>query len=278
MGWSPEHGPTEDGVSYDQQIVWDLFTNTIDAADALGTDKAYRDRLTSLRGKLVGPKIGRWGQLQEWMEDRDDPKNKHRHVSHMFAVYPGRQITRATTPRLAEAARVSLEARGTGGDVGWSNAWKTALWARLLDRERAYIHINRLIGRNAFPNFFNACWPGRVFQIDGNFGGTAGIAEMLLQSHAREIHLLPALPAAWPAGSARGLCARGGFEVDMAWKDGKLSQATLRSERGGRCAVRAAVPLTVTSGRRDITAATPEAQVIVFDTKLGERYVLKPKP
>jgi alpha-L-fucosidase 2 len=265
-------------VSYDQQIVWDLFTNTIGAADALGIDKAYRDRLALLRGKLVGPKIGKWGQLQEWMEDRDDPKNKHRHVSHMFAVYPGRQITRATTPRLAEAARVSLEARGAGGDVGWSNAWKTALWARLLDRERAYMYVNRLIGRNAFPNFFNACWPGRVFQIDGNFGGAAGLAEMLLQSHAREIHLLPALPAAWPAGSARGLCARGGFEVDMSWADGKLTQATIRSKRGGRCVVRAAVPLAVTEDGRAITTAAPEARVVVFDSKPGGRYVLTAKP
>ena len=238
MGWSPEHGPTEDGVSYDQQIVWDLLTNTIEAADALGADRDYRDRLTALRGKLVGPKIGKWGQLQEWMTDRDNPKDKHRHVSHMFAVYPGRQISPVLTPKFAAAARVSLVARGSGGDVGWSNAWKAALWARLLDGKQAYAYLSRLVGRNAFPNFFNACWPGRVFQIDGNFGGTAGVAEMLLQSHAGQIHLLPALPPAWPTGSARGLCARGGFVVDMAWRDGKLTGAVIKSKLGRPCKVR----------------------------------------
>jgi len=237
-GWSPEHGPTEDGVSYDQQIVWDLFTNTIAAADALGTDDAYRRRLASLRGKLAGPQIGKWGQLQEWLTDRDDPKDRHRHVSHMFALYPGRQISPVTTPPFAAAARVSLVARGSGGDVGWSNAWKTALWARLLDPKLAYGYYNRLVARNAFPNFFNACWPGRVFQIDGNFGATAGVAEMLLQSHTGEVHLLPALPAAWATGSATGLRARGGFEVGMAWRGGKVVGATLRSTLGGPCRLR----------------------------------------
>ena len=237
-GWSPEHGPTEDGVSYDQQIAWDLFSAYLDAADALGVDGEYRAKIARLRDRLLGPKIGKWGQLQEWMVDRDNPKDRHRHVSHMFAVYPGRQITPVIAPKLAAAARVSLIARGSGGDVGWSNAWKTILWARLLDATRAYGYLNRLIARNAFPNFFNACWPVRVFQIDGNFGACAGIAEMLLQSHAGEVHLLPALPSAWPNGSARGLCARGGFVVGMTWRDGKLVQATIRSKLGGPCKVR----------------------------------------
>ena len=237
-GWSPEHGPTEDGVSYDQQIIWDLFTNTIDAAAELGVDEDYRRKLIEMREKLVGPQIGKWGQLQEWMEDKDDPEDQHRHVSHMFAVYPGRQISLSRTPEFAKAAAVSLEARGFGTVVGWANAWKTALWARLLDAENAYTYYHKEVSANAFPNLLNGCWPGRVFQIDGNFGITAGAIEMLLQSHAGEIHLLPALPNAWSNGSVKGLCARGGFEVDMEWNEGHLQSATLFSKTGGSCRVR----------------------------------------
>jgi len=237
-GWSPEHGPTEDGVSYDQEIVWDVFTNYIEAAEAVGLDEDYRRKVTALRSRLWVPKIGKWGQLQEWMADRDNPKDTHRHVSHLFALYPGRQISPVSTPKLAAAARVSLTARGFAGDVGWSNAWKTCFYARLRDGEKAHWYLNRLIGRNAHQNLWNGCWPGRTFQIDGNFGGTAGVAEMLLQSHTGEVHLLPALPKAWPAGSVKGLRARGGFEVDIQWQEGKLRDATLRGSRSGTCKVR----------------------------------------
>jgi len=238
-GWSPEHGPVEDGVSYDQQIVWDLFTNTIQASEELGVDADYRKKLTSMRDKLVGPRIGKWGQLQEWMIDRDDPKNQHRHVSHMFAVYPGRQISRSKTPEFAEAAAVSLKARGFGTVVGWSNAWKTALWARLLDAQNAYTFYHKEVSANAYPNLWNGCWPGRVFQIDGNFGITAGAIEMLLHSHAGEIHLLPALPKEWSTGSVSGLRARGGLEVDLEWKDGKATAAVLRATVDGKHTLRA---------------------------------------
>ncbi len=237
-GWSPEHGPTEDGVSYDQQIIWDLFSNTIEAAEELGVDDDYRKKLSEMRDKLVGPKIGKWGQLQEWMVDRDNPNDQHRHISHMFAVYPGRQISLSKTPELAKAAAVSLKARGFGTVVGWANAWKTALWARLLDAENAYTFYHKEVSANAYPNLWNGCWPGRVFQVDGNLGITAGAIEMLLQSHAGEIHLLPALPKAWATGSVKGLRARGGFEVDAAWKDGKLTEAVLRSKLGNPCKVR----------------------------------------
>jgi len=276
-GWSPEHGPTEDGVSYDQQIVWDLFSNTIEAAAELGIDDEYREKLSEMRDRLVGPRTGKWGQLQEWMEDRDDPKDHHRHVSHMFAVYPGRQISLSKTPEFAKAAAVSLEARGFGTVVGWANAWKTALWARLLDAEKAYAYYHKEVSANAYPNLWNGCWPGRVFQIDGNFGITAGAVEMLLQSHADEVHLLPALPKAWASGSARGLRARGGFEVDMQWEGGALKRAAIRAKEDRVCRLRAGVPVVVSSRGRKIETRAVEKGLVAFDASGAREYVVEPE-
>jgi alpha-L-fucosidase 2 len=233
-GFSPEHGPTEDGVSFDQQLIWDLFTNYMEASEILGVDHEFRARVASMRDRLLGPKIGRWGQLQEWMVDRDDPNDQHRHLSHMIAVHPGRQISPLTTPKLAEAARVSMNARGDGA-TGWSKAWKINIWARLHDGNRAYKLLSEMLQKNFYENLFDFHPP---FQIDGNFGYASGVCEMLVQSHLGQIHLLPALPDAWPDGSVKGIRVRGGFEVDMRWKDRRLTNVVVRSARAGEAEIR----------------------------------------
>ena len=247
-GWSPEQYKyeSEEGVTYDQEIIFDLFNNTVEAADELGDDKQFRDHIAKMRDDLLKPAIGRWGQLKEWEEDKDDPEDKHRHVSHLFALFPGRQISMLQTPKLAEACRVSLNARGDAS-TGWSRAWKINFWARLGDGDRAQKLLRSLInlvsetrtiygksGGGVYSNMFCSHPP---FQIDGNLGATAGYCEMLVQSHAQQIQLLPALPDQWATGSLKGLRARGGYEVDMTWKDGQLTGATIHSKSGGLCKV-----------------------------------------
>lgn len=254
---SPEHGPKQTGIAFNQQWVWDLFTSTIEASKVLGVDAALREQLTEMKTRLLPPKIGSWGQLLEWRAELTDqlatqegaldtPKNKHRHISHLVGLYPGRQFSLQQTPALAEAARVSLDARGDEG-VGWSTAMKINLWARLQDGERAHKLIRQTFnlvtttdisytgGGGLYANLLSA---GPPFTIEGNFGYTAGICEMLLQSHLDEIHLLPALPKAWASGSVTGLRARGGFTVDIEWKEGKVVNYRITSPEPGKVKVR----------------------------------------
>lgn len=225
------------GSTYHTSIVRAVFEAVIQGSKILDVDAPLRGRLEASLQELPPLRIGADGTIQEWIEDYKESDPKHRHVSHLIGLHPFSLIGEQDA-KLLEAARRTLDKRGFGGDVGWSNAWKICFFARLGDAEQAHWYLDRLIARNAFGNLMNACWPGRVFQIDGNFSGTAGIAEMLLQSHGGQIHLLPALPKAWPDGKVRGLCARGGCEVDIDWQGGKLKRAVVRSRPGGSVRVR----------------------------------------
>lgn len=280
--YSPEHGPFSTGAAMSQQIVYGLFADTAEAAKRLG-EEGFAQRLDAAREKLdPGLRIGKFGQLMEWKEDWDDAKDEHRHTSHLYALHPGHQISPLTTPRFAEAAKISLKARGDSttshGDAGtgWSKAWKANFWARLYDGDHAHLLLGELLKENAMANLWDA-YVGPPFQIDGNFGFSAAVSEMLLQSQSGVLDVLPALPAAWPDGRVRGLKARGDVTVDIVWKSGRLETLVLRPHHDGPIHLR----LPPTKQFRVInmqmgTSAIMSGETPTIMAKAQGRYLLQP--
>ncbi|GLB49610.1 glycoside hydrolase family 95 protein [Neptunitalea lumnitzerae] len=282
---SPEHshyGKTgkaaiASGATMDNQLVFDLYSNVIKATEILNKDQDFANKLKQAREKIGPMKIGQYGQLQEWAEDWDDPEDKHRHVSHLYGIYPSHQISPFKTPELFQSVKKTLEHRGDPS-TGWSMGWKVCLWARLLDGNHAYKLLNNQLslvsekkkGGGTYSNLFDSHPP---FQIDGNFGCTAGIAEMLLQSHDGAIHVLPALPDVWKDGKITGLVARGGFIIDIEWKNNKLISLSVQSKLGGKCRVRLLEQLIATNGAKLKKAKGENSNMFYFNAPVKQAVI-----